>query len=339
MLVSIVITNYNYGDYLASAIESALNQPYPDKEIIVVDDGSTDQSAQVIAGYGNSIIAVFKENAGHCAAANTGFAISRGEIVIFLDADDYLAEDAVSALAGPIRMDSRVSRSQGYLREIDKGGTPTGRLIPIKLLPSGNYRDETLRRGPGACLHTFTSGNAWARWFLREVMPLPEKKNLGVDSCLNAVSTLFGASASVDRIVGAYRLHDRNVGPTSTRFNAASIRRRLRQIECTRDYLAHWTRRLGYATPVEEWRWGRKNWRHCLLRYSLTSLRGDPPGDSFGEFVRSPFYTNHTNKPKAVILSAVLCLIWLLPRNGDLALARRMLKLPNPSTSGTEPGP
>lgn len=84
MLVSIVITNYNYGDYLAEAITSALNQSYQDKEIIVVDEGSSDQSSRVIASYGDSIKPIFKHHGGHCSAANAGFAISRGGILILI---------------------------------------------------------------------------------------------------------------------------------------------------------------------------------------------------------------------------------------------------------------
>ena len=60
-LVSIIITNYNYEKFLAGAIDSALQQTYPMKEIIVVDDGSTDNSCQIINSYGNRIISIFRK--------------------------------------------------------------------------------------------------------------------------------------------------------------------------------------------------------------------------------------------------------------------------------------
>ena len=63
--------------------------------MIVVDDGSTDDSRRVIESYGDRVTAIFQENGGQAAAFNTGFAASSGEIVIFLDADDLLAPDAV----------------------------------------------------------------------------------------------------------------------------------------------------------------------------------------------------------------------------------------------------
>ena len=82
-LASIIITNYNYEKFLLRAIDSALRQTYPKKEIIVVDDGSTDSSRQIINSYGNKIIPVFKENGGEISASNAGFFASKGEVIFF----------------------------------------------------------------------------------------------------------------------------------------------------------------------------------------------------------------------------------------------------------------
>ena len=95
MLVSIIITNYNYGAYLQSSIDSALRQRYEHIEVIVVDDGSTDNSREIIDSYGGRIVSILKANGGQCSCCNLGFQRSRGEGVIFLDADDVLFEDAV----------------------------------------------------------------------------------------------------------------------------------------------------------------------------------------------------------------------------------------------------
>src|ERR1700691_1036540 len=87
-LVSILINNYNYGRYIREAIESALTQTYTHTEIVVVDDGSTDNSFEVAASFGNRVRLVRKENGGQASAFNAGFAASRGEIICFLDSDD-----------------------------------------------------------------------------------------------------------------------------------------------------------------------------------------------------------------------------------------------------------
>ena len=78
-LASIIINNYNYGRYLPKAIDSALAQSYPHTEILVVDDGSSDDSRTVIASYGDRIIPVLKQNGGQASALNAGFAASRGD--------------------------------------------------------------------------------------------------------------------------------------------------------------------------------------------------------------------------------------------------------------------
>src|SRR4051812_9049768 len=93
---SIIIDNYNYGAFLSAAIKSALQQEYPECEVIVVDDGSTDDSREIIATYRDRITAVLKENGGQASAFNAGFRASRGDVVIFLDADDMLVPTAVS---------------------------------------------------------------------------------------------------------------------------------------------------------------------------------------------------------------------------------------------------
>src|SRR5215813_6060987 len=94
-LASIIIDNYNYGRFLQGAIDSALQQTYTPLEVIVVDDGSTDNSREIIAGYGPRIIPVLKENGGQASAFNAGFRVSRGAVVFFLDSDDLLIPTAV----------------------------------------------------------------------------------------------------------------------------------------------------------------------------------------------------------------------------------------------------
>lgn len=94
-LVSIVITCFNYAEFLGEAIDSALGQTYRTVEVIVVNDGSTDSTDAVATKYAHSIQYHCQENAGVSAARNAGISIARGDFVVCLDADDTLASDFV----------------------------------------------------------------------------------------------------------------------------------------------------------------------------------------------------------------------------------------------------
>src|SRR5262245_16811519 len=104
MKVSIVIPCYRQGHYLRTAVDSCLSQTYPDVEVIVVNDGSDDNTDEVARGYGERIRYVSKQNGGLCAARNSGIAVATGRYFKFLDADDHLAPEQIKwqmdALAG-----------------------------------------------------------------------------------------------------------------------------------------------------------------------------------------------------------------------------------------------
>lgn len=94
-LISIVIPTYNYGSYLPKALASCLGQTYKNVEIIVVDDGSTDDTREVIEGFVDRVHYVHQVNSGVSAARNKGLSLAGGEFINFLDADDYLTEDSI----------------------------------------------------------------------------------------------------------------------------------------------------------------------------------------------------------------------------------------------------
>ncbi len=142
-LVSIIIPNRDYGRYLREAVDSALGQTHHPVEVVVVDDGSADESRSVIRSYGGKIQAVLQTNMGAPSARNAGIAKAAGEFLVFLDADDALLPDAVEGLL------------QGFRDFPDSGivfGDPlTGRLGgPAGAAPPGSghvfSRDEFLFR-------------------------------------------------------------------------------------------------------------------------------------------------------------------------------------------------
>ena len=146
-LASIVICNYNYDRFLGAAIDSAINQTHPHVEVIVVDDGSTDESREVMARYGDRIIPILKPNEGHDTAVNDGFRASRGDLVCFLDADDALYTTAAARSAEALSA-AGVVKVHWPLAIVDGLGRPDGRFLPEGALPSGDLRAEVITHGP-----------------------------------------------------------------------------------------------------------------------------------------------------------------------------------------------
>lgn len=97
-LVSICMPCHNAGKYVAEALDSVLAQTYPNIEVVVVNDGSQDKSAEVLESYrGRGVKVIHQKNRGQCAAANRAFAEARGDYIKFFDADDILSPDFVEA--------------------------------------------------------------------------------------------------------------------------------------------------------------------------------------------------------------------------------------------------
>lgn len=209
-LISVVIPNYNYQDYVAQAIDSALNLDWPNLEVIVIDDGSTDNSRAVIASYGDRIQTILQENSGQLVGCNKGFALSRGEIVIFLDSDDILhptlARELVAAWT------PAVSKIQVQMLAVDAQGRPNGSFFPqYHIVPTA----QDVRAW---CTNTTAyptppgSGNAYSRWFLERIFPLHNTAGTANDSYCLAAAPFLGDVLTIAKPLVSYRVHGKNQG-------------------------------------------------------------------------------------------------------------------------------
>jgi hypothetical protein len=204
--VSIVINNRNYVSYLGAAIASALDQTRPAHEVVVVDDGSTDGSRDVIARV-PQVRTVLKENGGQASALNAGFAVTTGDLVLFLDADDRLLPDAVATLSE--QRIHGVARLSFALETIDASDHPTGLFPMSRQAASGALRGPLLERG--FLMMMPTSGNAFPRATLERLMPIPEAAwRISADVYLAFGAAFLGEARHLDRVLGQYRLHGRN---------------------------------------------------------------------------------------------------------------------------------
>lgn len=210
--VDIVIANYNYVAYVGDAIASALTQDHPGVRVVVVDDGSTDGSLEVIGRFAPRVRIHARENGGQGAAINDGFAVGDGAVVIFLDADDVLDPSAARRVAETFGVDPSLSRVQYRLRVIDAAARPTGEVKPPlgTAMPAGDLRPYLIA-GSLDLPWLPMSGNAFARRALDGLMPMPERDyRILADSYLVHLAPVAGPVAFLEEVLGSYRVHGAN---------------------------------------------------------------------------------------------------------------------------------
>jgi glycosyltransferase involved in cell wall biosynthesis len=201
-LVTILINNYNYGRFLQGAIDSALNQTYRNLEVVVVDDGSTDDSREIIASYGNRIISVLKENGGQASAFNAGFAASRGEIICLLDSDDSFDPCKVESVVPRCRPNSMLFHRLRL--EPGEGVFPPFNAPPDFFRFARQYRFVPYVGSP-------TSGLVFHRELALRLMPLPtEYVRTCADDFIVRGAALIGEVIGIPDVLSSYRVHGEN---------------------------------------------------------------------------------------------------------------------------------
>lgn len=274
--VSIVLNNHNYGRYLGEAVESALAQTYERVEVVVVDDGSTDDSREILAGYGDQIRVVLQPNAGQAAALNAGVAASSGDIVMFLDADDALEPDAARAVAEAWRPE--VIKVQGLVRLVDDAGRPAGGTLPSDPLTRGQV-DALMLRSCGFA-STGTTGSAFARRVLERLLPIPvESWRKAPDTYLLTLAPFMGEFAAVERVIGRVRIHGANKW-SMNRFDPTRLLDHLEVDRQRAELLRCRGPALGVEVP-EDWLLGSPtHLQSRLASHRLAPEHHPYPGDS-----------------------------------------------------------
>ena len=321
-LVSVVIINYNYGRYLKECIESVLAQDYQPMEVIVVDDGSTDDSREVIQSYSRRVLASYKQNGGVISATNHGFELSHGSVVIFVDADDYLLPGVVAAHARALS-DPGVVRSQTYMTVLN-GTQPSSTTMPNRRASDGDLRDLILERGPGAYVCPPMSGNAWARSFLARTLPLPEEfKGVAQDALLIDVAPLFGKIRTLDKPGATYRLHGASATDQLNGMTQENLRKALNRYEGRIAWTAQIAKAQGYA-PTADWK--SSNWRLLTVEYLHSRLSRADQTPKLIRHLRSTFKVRG-NILKRLLVALLVVGIRTLPTKLSFYVASRTIPL------------
>lgn len=232
-LVSIIINNFNYGRYLGQAVDSALDQTYTNVEVIVVDDGSTDNSREVILAYGNRVIPVLKENGGQASAFNAGFAASHGDIICLLDSDDIFLPNKVQMVV------QEFTSSPGYgwlihgMDHVDNRGhkiqIAEQQNDELMLKHSGDFIRQARFKKVSFCLPA-TSALCFRRQLLQNVLPAPLGLRITADNYLKLACLMLSPILVNNNLLSSQRIHGENLYTNQDR-KAKDFREKWRKIQ------------------------------------------------------------------------------------------------------------
>ncbi len=212
-LVTIIINNYNYAIFLSQAIESALNQDYENLEIIVIDDGSQDDSESIITKYQqDGVQAIFKRNGGQASTFNAGFAAGKGEIICFLDADDTFMPNKVSSIVALFKQYPNAGWIFHELQYVNKDGNEMDidvqRATDSLVLKDFRHLIKKVIPLP---YFPATTGLSFRSSLLMNILPMPEIFRISADFFLRLASICQSPGILCPDNLGTHRQHGDNL--------------------------------------------------------------------------------------------------------------------------------
>jgi hypothetical protein len=227
--VSVLIDTYNHERFIEKAIVSVLEQDYPasDREIVVIDDGSTDGTAEIVRKFEPHVRLLQKANGGQASAFNVGIPECIGEIVAFLDGDDWWVPKKLSHVIPVFARDPKIGMV-GH-------GT-------IMTFPDGSEFTEVLQKGHRFSLQTVEGGrmfrsrksflgtrSAIRTNILKKVLPVPETIRIEADEFVFTMAAALGEVEILPEALFFYRLHSGNLY-SQHGFNVNNVRRKQQSI-------------------------------------------------------------------------------------------------------------
>ena len=276
-LVSIIIPCYNQARFLAEAIGSALEQDYPAKEVIVVNDGSPDDTREVASRFQGEIVYLEQENRGFSGARNTGIRASRGEYVAFLDSDDIYVPGAIGDLVSYLDGHPDVGLVCGDAILFNETG-PLGLKSARSGKPNNpvNFRWDTVA-------YCATSSTVMVRRYCFDRTAFFEEavREGGEDWLLWVRLSLDFNMAYLDRALVRYRLHGLNATSNIERINRGNRQAAVYAVDNPRfaEYPRHFRSKLLFYRFATTWRMGP---RKDALRYLLRAFFNDPAQIPYG---------------------------------------------------------
>ncbi|HXJ05753.1 MAG TPA: glycosyltransferase [Candidatus Acidoferrum sp.] len=224
--VSVLIDTYNHERFIEEAIVSVLEQDFPaaDREIIVVDDGSSDQTPEIVRTFEPQVRVLWKENGGQASAFNAGIPECKGEIVAFLDGDDWWAPGKLEQVCRALAEDQEIGLVGHGITEVYTDGREHTELL--RETPRFRIDSET-----GALAFRLrksflgTSRMTFRTKVLRRIGPVPEALRIEADEYLFTLGAVLADVLILREALTFYRLHESNAFQV-TNGNMEALRRK-----------------------------------------------------------------------------------------------------------------
>jgi len=284
--VTVLVDTYNYGHFIEEAIDSVLAQDFPSEqmEILVVDDGSTDDTADRVRKYGDRIQYFCKPNGGQASSFNFGIARASGEIVAFLDGDDYWLPGKLQRVVS--EFENHPQAGMAYHNFCCKRGSSAKPVPDHGLAGVSGFLPDSRKMLLGFGLFP-TATLVFRRSVLERLLPVPESLIVQADAYLAACVIFIAPIVYIDEPLTIYRVHAGNmwncVANTPQGCNIfegdsaakARLERRVITTRAIRDGVSEWLTKNGFDV-------NRSDLRAYLVRWTFLSRVGEfalsPPG-------------------------------------------------------------
>jgi glycosyltransferase involved in cell wall biosynthesis len=248
-MITVLITTHNYGKFIEEALDSVLAQEMPTQEleIVVVDDGSTDDTAERLKKYKGRVQYFYKENGGQASALNLGFAKSHGDLVALLDADDLFLPRKLSLIERAFEQDSALGLVYHPCFEWNVK-TNERRLSNFSLV-SGDIRLEPKKFSshfahPTSCL-------AFRRSAINRLLPIPEKIRMLADAYPANLMPFVAPVMALTEPLVVYRVHGENSYFTDASMPLKIRKKRYRQWQTVILSMRRWLVNNGWSSKKE----------------------------------------------------------------------------------------
>lgn len=264
-LFTVLIDTFNYGRYIEEAVRSVLEQDFPAEqvEVLVVDDGSTDDTEQRLEQFGDAIRYLKKPNGGQASAFNCGWAHARGEFIALLDADDVWLPSKLGRVHKALlsQPDAGMAYHRIYEWKADGELSTGGHFIPV----SGRVTDSriSLLRYP----MMQASSLVFRRQAVEDLLPIPEVLRTQADAYLTALIIFICPVLAIDEYLAKYRVHGANLFHGEHLYGESGglsrdqLQRRTAMREALQRTVREWLGKHGFDSDAPDIRDYLKQWR------------------------------------------------------------------------------